>query len=119
MIVLNFVIAPMIRKKNYKRNLAEAEKIERVRDDLLKERDKLCYSEKDKLMYVPKKYRYSGALEYFVDLYNSTRVDTLKEAVNTYVHDKQEEEKRKLIEEKLNQVIRYLSSVEESLEYMR
>lgn len=103
------------KKRKYKENLAEAERLENIRDDLLKERDAICLAEKDKLMYVPKKYRYSEAIEYFVEQYNSTRVDTLKEAVNVYVHDKQEAVKLEQIMSKINEVIGYLSSVEERL----
>ena len=101
------------KNREYKKNLSKADKFESMQSDLLKERDEVCFSIKDKLMYVPKKYRYSEALAYFVDLYNSTRVDTLKEAVNVYAHDKQEEEKIQILTEKINEVIVYLASIGE------
>ena len=114
-IIWRITVARIYKKIKYKKNLAQAEHIKKACDNLLKERDAICYAEKEKLMYVPKKYRYSEAIAYFADLYNSTRVDTLKEAVNIYAHDKQEAEKLKAITKKVNEVISYLSAIEERL----
>lgn len=114
-ILWHMIVARNFKKIKYRNNLTQAEQIEHMRDGLLGERDAICLEVKDKLMYVPKKYRYSEAISYFVDLYNSSRVDTLKEAVNTYAHDKQEAEKLQQIMGKIDGVMRYLALIEERL----
>lgn len=82
-------------------------------DALSQKREVKCSEVKDLLAYVPKIYRYSEAIEYFVELYNSSRVDTLKEAINTYVHDKQEAEKLKLVQARVDEMIQYLAYIAE------
>ncbi|MBP3593471.1 MAG: zinc-ribbon domain-containing protein [Lachnospiraceae bacterium] len=112
-IIWKLTYGQIYKRITYKENLKKADALENMRDDLLKERDAVCFAEKDKLMYVPKKYRYSGAISYFVDLYNSSRVDTLKEAVNAYAHDKQVAEKLKLLSSQIDVITEFLGSIEE------
>lgn len=39
---------------------------------------------RDVIMFVPPKYRFSEALRYFVESYSNSRIDNLKEAVNSF-----------------------------------
>ncbi|MCC8152671.1 MAG: hypothetical protein LIO96_14850 [Lachnospiraceae bacterium] len=49
---------------------------EEISNGILKIRDAVCF--------VPPQYRYSGAVQYFVEAYNNSKADNLKEAVNSY-----------------------------------
>lgn len=77
----------------YKKNLEEAEKLDGEIIQKINEREAICNKIKDEIVYVPRKYRYSEAIGYFCDLYDSSRVSTLKEAINVFENDKMEKEK--------------------------
>jgi hypothetical protein len=74
---------------------------------------------KNLLIYVPKQYRYSQALEYFVEQYNRTRIATLYEAIDMYVHDEREEERRKYTKLIVESDIDYFSFIPEKLDGIR
>ena len=115
LLVWSLVIGPILQKRTYAKNLAEAEKVQGDIETLSQRREAKCSEVKDLLAYVPKLYRYSEAIEYFVELYNSSRVDNLKEAINTYVHDKQEAEKVEVIRTGVDEVVQYLSYIAEKV----
>ena len=65
------------RKENHDRAVND---LARLKPDL----ERQVYQIKDAIQFVPPKYRFSGALSYFVESYTNSRVDDLKEAVNAY-----------------------------------
>lgn len=97
----------------YKSNLKKADELEIPLNQLLSERNSMCHAIKNEIAYVPKTYRYSQALTYFVEMYEQQRVDTLKEAINCYVNDKHQAELLYTIEENVNHVLEYLSGISE------
>ena len=103
----------------YNNCLKQASELEKENQEIIKKREGLCHSIVEELKYVPKKYRYSHALEYFVDLYNSSRVDTLKEAVNIYVTDMQAQNQEQHLKEIAETTVSILWNVEEMVDILR
>lgn len=100
-------------KKIYSKRLAEAEELEKKYQERVKDREATCLSIAEGLKYVPRKYRTSQALTYFVETYNNSRVDTLKEAVNMYVTDTQAQKQLELTKELTKVSVAILWNIEE------
>ena len=110
--ITTFLSSPYVKAK-YKLNLKKADELELELNQLFSERTSMCNTIKNEIAYVPKAYRYSHALRYFAEMYEQQRVDTLKEAVNCYVNDEHQAELLNTIEENVNKVLEYLSSIAE------
>ena len=97
-------------------------KIKNDIDDLEKEINNKVDAISDVVMFVPPSYRFSGALSYFVDSYANSRVNNLKEAVNSFDTFKH----RMNVEKGLFNIENALRSIEyqqyiqnENIEYIR
>lgn len=112
--IIWFIYFKLIRfKVVYRKRLGEAAILEKKCQELEKEREKTCLSITEEIKYVPKTYRTSHALSYFVEMYNNSRVDSLKEAVNMYVKDSLAQEQLKSIQELTKVSIATLWNIEE------
>ncbi len=103
----------------FNKNTRRADKMQEEYNQLSAQRDQMNQDIKNQLVYVPQQYRYSQALEYFADQYNRSRVATLYEAIDMYVHDEREIERRKYAKLIIESVIDYFSFIPEQLDGIR
>jgi hypothetical protein len=103
----------------FNKNTRRADKMQEEYNQLSAQRDQMSQDIKNQLVYVPQQYRYSQALEYFADQYNRSRVATLYEAIDMYVHDEREIERRKYAKLIIESDIDYFSFIPEQLDGIR
>ncbi len=103
----------------FKKDTKTADKMQEEYNQLLEQCKQISQEIKNQLVYVPKQYRYSQALEYFVEQYNRSRIATLYEAIDMYVHDEREEERRKYAKLIIESDIDYFSFIPEQLDGIR
>ena len=106
----------LIRKGTvYERNTRRAEEQLVEYRRLSESRDEVFREIQEQLKYVPKQYRHSEAMEYLSTLYQNSRADTLKEAVNLYEANRRSNGAETLRDAVVHNV-EYLSEVSEQLE---
>lgn len=135
-LVLGFIIGPLVfsivtgilwsiyfycikRKTVFIKNTKAADKLQEDYNQLSAQREQINHNIKNQLRYVPKQYRYSQALEYFVEQYKRSRIATLYEAIDMYVYDEREEERRKYAKMVVESNIDYFSSIPEQIGRIR
>lgn len=74
LIVIGVNIIHKLQNKKYQQEIDEL--VPAIGSEIKNIQDLVCF--------VPPKYRYSAAMEFFVDAYANSKVDNLKEAVNLY-----------------------------------
>jgi uncharacterized membrane protein len=88
LLVMGMVVGVVVTIASFfveKASMAEGlQKSTQEREELAKKKDYLIENIQNVICYVPPKYRFASALQYFVESYENSRVDNLKEAVNAF-----------------------------------
>lgn len=111
-VIIILIVEPLsinrVKKSRNKKNKSRIPEVDASLAELVKERNDKTRTIMDRICYVPPKYRTSRALTSFVTDYGNSKVDNLKEAIDSY--DKKCSESR--LTEGLNMIYRRLRDIE-------
>lgn len=83
-VLLAFLIRQIMIEFKYRKGLLEIPKEKEKKEQISNYQTEIIQKIEPYICFVPREYRCSGALQYFVDSYRNTRVSNLQEAVVAY-----------------------------------